>query len=59
MQKEKVKRRLPDWFKVKFPTGDNFHELKEKFSKASLNTVCEEAACLILLIVGIEKLLPL
>ena len=45
MQKEKVKRRLPDWFKVKFPTGDNFHELKEKFSKASLNTVCEEAAC--------------
>ncbi|MQG24023.1 MAG: hypothetical protein FI686_04060, partial [SAR202 cluster bacterium] len=32
MQKEKVKRRLPDWFKVKFPTGDNFHELKEKFS---------------------------
>tara|TARA_B000000565_G_scaffold254175_1_gene232048 strand:- start:4896 stop:5480 length:585 start_codon:yes stop_codon:yes gene_type:complete len=45
MQKEKVKRRLPDWFKVKFPTGDNFHELKEKFSNASLNTVCEEAAC--------------
>ncbi len=45
MQKEKVKRRLPDWFKVKFPTGDNFHELKEKFSKASLNTVCEEAHC--------------
>ena len=45
MQKEKVKRRLPDWFKVKFPTGDNFHELKEKFTKASLNTVCEEAAC--------------
>ena len=45
MQKVKVKRKLPDWFKVKFPTGENFHELKEKFSNASLNTVCEEAAC--------------
>ena len=44
-QKVKVKRKLPDWFKVKFPAGENFHELKEKFSKASLNTVCEEAAC--------------
>ena len=42
---QKVKRKLPDWFKVKFPAGENFHELKEKFSKASLNTVCEEAAC--------------
>mgnify|MGYP001163478691 FL=1 len=45
MQKVKVKRKLPDWFKVKFPTGENFHDLKEKFSNASLNTVCEEAAC--------------
>ena len=41
----KVKRKLPDWFKVKFPAGKNFYELKEKFSDASLNTVCEEAAC--------------
>ena len=32
MQKVKVKRKLPDWFKVKFPTGENFHDLKEKYT---------------------------
>ena len=25
-EKVKVKRKLPDWFKVKFPAGENFHK---------------------------------
>ena len=40
-----VKRRLPEWFKVKSPGSENFLSLKSKISGASLNTVCEEAAC--------------
>lgn len=40
-----VKRKLPEWFKVTAPTGNNFHELKSKLKQAKLNTVCEEAAC--------------
>lgn len=40
-----VERRLPDWFKVKAPGGENFLEIRKKIKGASLNTVCEEAAC--------------
>ena len=40
-----VKRKLPEWFKVKSPGSENFISLKSKISGASLNTVCEEAAC--------------
>ncbi len=40
-----VERRLPDWFKVKAPGGENYLELRNKIKGASLNTVCEEAAC--------------
>ena len=40
-----VERRLPDWFKVKAPGGENFLEIRKKIKRASLNTVCEEAAC--------------
>ncbi len=38
-------RKLPDWFKVKAPGGENFLEIRKKIKGASLNTVCEEAAC--------------
>ena len=40
-----VERRLPDWFKVKAPGSENFLEIRNKIKGASLNTVCEEAAC--------------
>jgi len=40
-----VERKLPDWFRVKAPGGENFLEIRKKIKNASLNTVCEEAAC--------------
>jgi lipoic acid synthetase len=40
-----VERKLPDWFRVKAPGGKNFLEIRKKIKNASLNTVCEEAAC--------------
>jgi len=38
-------RRLPDWFKVKFPGGENYARIKNQMRTYKLNTVCEEAAC--------------
>ncbi len=40
-----IERRLPDWFRVKAPGGENFLEIRKKIKRAGLNTVCEEAAC--------------
>lgn len=40
-----IERRLPDWFRVKAPGGENFLEIRKKIKGAGLNTVCEEAAC--------------
>lgn len=44
-QQEQTARRLPEWFKVTAPGGDNFRDLKSRFRAAKLVTVCEEAAC--------------
>jgi lipoic acid synthetase len=38
-------RKLPDWFKVKAPGSEKFLKIRKKIKGASLNTVCEEAAC--------------
>ena len=35
----------PSWLKVKAPTGDNLHDLKDILRKRKLVTVCEEARC--------------
>src|SRR5580704_6364204 len=40
---ERVPR--PDWLKVKIPTGETFHHLKQLMRSKSLHTVCEEARC--------------
>ncbi|MDP6057702.1 MAG: lipoyl synthase, partial [Pirellulaceae bacterium] len=40
-----MERRLPDWFKVRFPGGDGYGRIKGKLNSYALNTVCEEAAC--------------
>lgn len=41
----RAKRRLPEWFKVRAPGGENYSDLKRRFDGAELHTVCEEAAC--------------
>ena len=38
-------RKLPEWFKVRFPNGDNYLRLKNLMRSQRLHTVCEEAAC--------------
>ena len=37
--------RLPPWFKVKAPGGQNYIELKNLLRDSELHTVCEEAKC--------------
>lgn len=37
--------RRPDWLKVRFPGGDNYHELKRIMRGLGLHTVCESARC--------------
>lgn len=43
-----VAARKPDWLRVRLPGGERqeqFRELKRKFRRLDLNTVCEEAQC--------------
>ncbi|MCH8102984.1 MAG: lipoyl synthase, partial [Chloroflexi bacterium] len=40
-----VERRLPDWFKVRFPGGESYARVKNQMRTYKMNTVCEEAAC--------------
>lgn len=35
----------PDWLRVRMPGGERYTELKERFRKLDLHTVCEEARC--------------
>lgn len=35
----------PDWFRVQFPQGENFHALKSQVNRLNLSTVCEESKC--------------
>ena len=38
-------KRLPSWFKVAFPGGDNYRHLRGLLKEHDLHTVCEEAKC--------------
>lgn len=38
-------KRLPSWFKVAFPGGNNYRQLKGLLRDQQLHTVCEEAKC--------------
>ncbi len=40
-----VKRKKPDWLRVKAPVSQGYHETKDLMRQQKLNTVCEEAAC--------------
>lgn len=35
----------PDWFRVRFPSGENYLRLRALFRELDLHTVCEEASC--------------
>jgi lipoic acid synthetase len=35
----------PDWLKVRFPSGPNYHELQRLMRSLDLHTICEEALC--------------
>ncbi|EFA84129.1 lipoic acid synthetase precursor [Heterostelium album PN500] len=41
----KQKGRLPEWLRMKIPSGDNFKKIKGDLRELKLNTVCEEAKC--------------
>ncbi len=38
-------QRKPEWLKVRMPGGEQYNELKARFRKLDLKTVCEEARC--------------
>ena len=40
-----TQRKLPEWLKVKMPSGRNYHMLKTLVDSEKLNTVCEEPRC--------------
>lgn len=40
-----TQRKLPEWLKVKMPSGRNYQMLKNLVDSENLNTVCEEARC--------------
>ncbi|MES2154809.1 MAG: lipoyl synthase [bacterium] len=37
--------RLPEWFKVKAPSGEQYTAIKQALRERGLSTVCEEARC--------------
>lgn len=40
-----VKRRHPDWLKIKLPSGENYLKVRELVKTKRLHTICEEAKC--------------
>jgi len=40
-----MKRRHPDWLKVKIPGGKEFNNMKKLLRESKLHTICEEAKC--------------
>ncbi len=40
-----IPERRPEWLRVKAPTGENYHNLKNLMRTRELHTVCEEARC--------------
>ena len=40
-----MKRRHPDWLKVKLPSVETYAEIKSLITEANTHTVCEEANC--------------
>ena len=40
-----TERRLPPWFKVRFPGGENYRRIAGVMRERRLHTICEEARC--------------
>jgi len=40
-----ILQRKPEWLRVRMPGGEQYNELKERFRRLDLKTVCEEARC--------------
>ena len=40
-----AERKLPPWFNVRFPGGENYIRLKSLIHENGLHTICEEARC--------------
>ena len=40
-----IKRRHPDWLKVRIPSGREYHRIKSLLASFRLHTICEEAKC--------------
>ena len=40
-----TERRLPSWFKVRFPGGENYRRIVGVMRERRLHTICEEARC--------------
>lgn len=38
-------QRKPEWLRVRMPGGEQYEELKERFKRLDLKTVCQEARC--------------
>ncbi|MCI5058553.1 MAG: lipoyl synthase [Flavobacteriales bacterium] len=46
MEKElTVRRKKPDWLRVKLPTGDNYKKVRNIVSEHKLHTICESGNC--------------
>lgn len=42
---EKARQRRPEWLKVRLPSGEGYHDVKDIVHDSGLHTVCEEARC--------------
>ncbi len=40
-----IKKRHPDWLKVRIPSGREYHRIKSLLASSRLHTICEEAKC--------------
>lgn len=40
-----IKRRHPDWLKIKLPSGETYNKVRELVKTSRLHTICEEAKC--------------
>lgn len=40
-----VKRRHPDWLKIRLPSGENYLKVRELVRTKRIHTICEEAKC--------------
>lgn len=42
---EIIKRKKPDWLRVKLPTGENYTKVREIVSENKLHTICQSGNC--------------